>query len=67
MTSKFLTQFKLYRWWKGGIWVLYKQKWYQAWHRPGAYLDGFVDCDDGGGMFHYTYSGVEVREEYPHR
>jgi hypothetical protein len=59
-----LSNFKLYRWWKGGKWVLFKGKWYTTICNGDHVLHDFVDCDDGEGMFHYTFSGVERREDY---
>lgn len=64
MLFELLRGFKLYRRWSGGKWVLFKGTWYQAMWHPGTYLHDFIDCDDGEGMFHYTYSGVSEREDH---
>jgi hypothetical protein len=59
-----LSDYKIYRWWKGGKWVLFEGKWYPTIRNANHVLHDFVDCDDGKGMFHYTFSGVERREDY---
>jgi hypothetical protein len=53
---------RLYRWWAGGKWVLFEGKWYRA--LTSGPLKDFVDADDGGGFFHYTYHKVERLEDY---
>lgn len=59
---RLLRNFRWYRRWIGGKWVLFDCTWYPA-RTFGPMID-FVDCDDGKGMFHYTYSGVTKREDW---
>jgi hypothetical protein len=55
-----LSNFFLYRWCQGGKWVLFEGSWYRA-QNIGPLLD-FIDHPDG--MFHYTHSGIEAREDF---
>lgn len=58
-----MKNFKLYRWWKGGVWVMMDDgEWIHGEWNP--YLGDNEYFDPGYAVFHRTYLGILKIEDY---
>jgi hypothetical protein len=60
-----LSRFKVYRWWKGGMWAFYEGQWLRA-DFMGFHQMEAVDSQGRPTIawFHHSFNGVEKRENY---